>query len=177
MTPHLPLHQMAPGGIVALGHDQLCGPVVAWGKNSGPVREGRGRREGPILIRPSARSGSPRGSDRTNAVSLRALGALGDLELDPLGLVEAAVASGVDRRVVNEDVGAAAVLSDEAEALLSVEPLNSALCHGVNLFLSCLRRESAIGRNPELLNCPLMLGRTPHTRESWPGEPAPGWTC
>jgi hypothetical protein len=57
------------------------------------------------------------------------LGPLRDLELDPLGLVEAAVTLGVDRGVVDEDVGAAAVLGDESKALLSVEPLHGALCH------------------------------------------------
>jgi len=74
--------------------------------------------------------------DSANAVRLRTLRALGDLELDPLRLVESAVAGGVDRGVVNEHIGAAAVLGDETEALFSVEPLNSALCHGVNLFPS-----------------------------------------
>ena len=34
-------------------------------------------------------------------------------------------------------VAAAAVLGDETKALFSVEPLDGALCHGVNLFLSC----------------------------------------
>ena len=58
--------------------------------------------------------------------------ALHDLELDALVLVQAAVAVRLDRREVHEDVGAAAVLRDEAEALLSVEPLHSSLCH---LFL------------------------------------------
>src|SRR5262245_54193107 len=72
-------------------------------------------------------------SDGLNVLSLRALRALGDLELDALVLVQAAVALGLDRRVVHEDVGAAAVLSDEAEALLSVEPLHRTLCHAVVL--------------------------------------------
>ena len=73
-------------------------------------------------------------SEGANLVSLRALRALGDLELDALCLVERTVAVGLDRRVVNEDVGASAILCDEAEALFSVEPLHGALCHGDNSF-------------------------------------------
>jgi hypothetical protein len=53
-----------------------------------------------------------------------ALRALRHVELDALVLVERTVAVSRDRRVVHEDVGAAAVLSDEAEALLGVEPLH-----------------------------------------------------
>ena len=92
--------------------------------------EGPARRTGRGLRR---RLGGP-GSDGADLVGLRALGALGDLELDPLGLVERAVALVVDGGVVNEHVGAAAVLGDETEALLSVEPLHGALCHGGNSF-------------------------------------------
>ena len=40
------------------------------------------------------------GSDGADLVRLRTLGALRDLELDPLGLVEAAVTLRVDRGVV-----------------------------------------------------------------------------
>ena len=68
-----------------------------------------------------------------NGVSLRALRTLGDLELHALSLVQRAVARGVDGGVVDEHVRAAAVLGDEAKALLSVEPLNGSLCHGVTL--------------------------------------------
>src|SRR5689334_15208807 len=68
-------------------------------------------------------------SERDDVLRLRALRALGDLELHALVLVQRAVALGLDGRVVHEDVGAAAVLSDEAEALLSVEPLHRTLCH------------------------------------------------
>jgi len=83
-------------------------------------------------------------SDGADAVSLRALGTLGDLELHALRLVQRLVAVGVDGGVVNEHIGAAAVLGDETKALFSVEPLDGALCHGVNLFLlgamECTRR-------------------------------------
>src|SRR5690349_6563972 len=71
----------------------------------------------------------PQRSDRANVLRLRALRALGDVELDLLVLVEGLVALRLDRRVVNEDVVAAVLLRDEAEALLRVEPLNSALSH------------------------------------------------
>src|ERR1700712_4815388 len=68
-------------------------------------------------------------SERTNVLRLRALGTLRDVELDLLVLVEGLVALRLDGRVVNEDVIAAVLLGDEAEALLGVEPLNCALSH------------------------------------------------
>src|SRR5690606_30518467 len=64
-----------------------------------------------------------------NAFRLRALGALSDFELYALRFFQRAVAIRVNCRVVHEDVGAAAVLGDEAVALLSVEPLDGSLCH------------------------------------------------
>src|SRR3954470_23672687 len=70
-----------------------------------------------------------RESDGANVLRLRALGALRDVELDLLVLVQGLVALGLDRRVVHEDVVAAVLLRNEAEALLRVEPLNSALSH------------------------------------------------
>ena len=74
-------------------------------------------------------------SDGGDVLSLRALGALGDVELDALGLVKRTVAVRLDGRVVDEHVRSATVLSDESEALLGVEPLHGALCHGGNSFL------------------------------------------
>src|SRR3954453_21188869 len=71
-------------------------------------------------------------SDGLNVLGLRALRGLGDLEIDTLVLVQRAGALALGRRVVHEDVGAAAVLSNEAEALLSVEPLHRTLCHAVS---------------------------------------------
>ena len=50
-------------------------------------------------------------------VSLRALGALAGGELDPLVVLEAAVAAGLDGGVVNEDIGSAVVGGDETIAL------------------------------------------------------------
>src|SRR4051794_34580516 len=93
-------------------------PAVRAGTHDGPPRCG-----GP----------STKGvSDGLDVLRLRALGALGDLELHALVLVQRAVALALDGRVVHEDVGAAAVLSDEAEALLGVEPLHRTLCHAVS---------------------------------------------
>src|ERR687897_2557300 len=73
----------------------------------------------------------PGGSDGANVLGLGALLALRDVELDLLALVERLVAVRDDGGVVAEDVGAAAVLGDEPEALLRVEPLHSALSHAV----------------------------------------------
>jgi hypothetical protein len=62
---------------------------------------------------------------------LRALGTLLDVELDLLALGEAAEALGLDGRVVDEDVLAAAVRSDEAKALRIVEPLHDPCSHSI----------------------------------------------
>src|SRR4051812_32959244 len=70
-------------------------------------------------------------------VGLGALGALDDLEVDPLALFQALVPVHLDGRVVDEDV-LTAVDGDEAEALLGVEPLHGALCH-VCSHVSCVR--------------------------------------
>ena len=60
-------------------------------------------------------------SGDVDAGGRRALGALADLELNALPLFEAAEARGVDFGVVDDNVGAVAVLGDEAVALLPVE--------------------------------------------------------
>src|SRR5207302_6648633 len=60
---------------------------------------------------------------------LRALGALGDLELHLLTLCEAAEALHLDGRVVDEHVLAASVGSDEAIAFRIVEPLHGTSRH------------------------------------------------
>src|SRR5690606_41491670 len=71
------------------------------------------------------------------ALSLHdALPILGGLELDPLTLVEGTEARRLDRAVVDEHVRAAAVDLDEAEALLTVEPLHGSLCHDNLLAIS-----------------------------------------
>src|SRR5829696_3053405 len=74
------------------------------------------------------------GSDRLDLLRLGALLTLRDVELDLLALLQLAVAATLDSRVVNEDIGAAAVLLDEAEALFAVEPLHGACCHWCCLF-------------------------------------------
>src|SRR4051812_31440531 len=75
------------------------------------------------------RSDLLRRSDRANVRGLRALLALGDLELDSLVLLQAAVARHLDRGEVGEDVGPAVVRGDEPEALVRVEPLHNAGNH------------------------------------------------
>src|SRR5665647_687951 len=89
-------------------------------------------------------------SERADVLRLRTLGALSDLELDPLGLLECLVASRLDRRVVHKDVGAAVVLGNEPVALLSVEPLHRTLRHAVPVLLSCT------GRHDRAL-CPVVV--------------------
>ena len=66
------------------------------------------------------------------ARSLGALGALADLELNTLVLVEGLEATGLDLGVVNEDIAIGVIRGDEAEALFCVEPLDGSLSH---LFL------------------------------------------
>src|SRR5690606_10510560 len=68
------------------------------------------------------------------------LGALADLELDLLVLLEGAEARTLDLGVVDEDVSGAVLGRDEAEPLLRVEPLHSSLCHSVPLLFLPERR-------------------------------------
>src|SRR5215208_8014825 len=63
---------------------------------------------------------------------LRALLAFGNLKLDGLALFQRAVAGGLNRAEVDEDIGAA-IDGDEAIALVSVEPLDSSSGHSVVL--------------------------------------------
>src|SRR3954447_16062543 len=79
--------------------------------------------------------------DRPYLVGLGSPVALGDLELDALCLVQAAVARGLDGREVYEDIGAAAVDGDETIALFGVEPLHGALLGHV--FLLAAKQGSA----------------------------------
>ena len=62
-------------------------------------------------------------SDGADAGGLGTLGALSDLELDPLVLFEGAEAASLDLRVVDKHVGGTVLRGDEAEPLLRVEPL------------------------------------------------------
>src|SRR6185312_16426715 len=59
---------------------------------------------------------------------LGALLALGDVELDLLSLIQAAIAVAGDRAEVHEHIRAT-LDGDEAVALVSVEPLHNALSH------------------------------------------------
>src|ERR1700759_4703928 len=68
-------------------------------------------------------------SDRADVGGLRALLTLGHLELNPLVLVQAAVARHLDRGEVGEDVGTAVVGGDEPKTLVRVEPLHNAGNH------------------------------------------------
>src|SRR6185312_4079272 len=63
-----------------------------------------------------------------NVGGLRALRALGHLELHVLVLLQAAEAVAVNLGVVHEDVRSVGA-GDEAVALLRVEPLDGSLCH------------------------------------------------
>src|SRR5437764_805822 len=74
-----------------------------------------------------------RDSERADVLRLRALLALGDVEFHLLVLVEATEAARRDRREVREDVGAAVVRADEAEALVGVEPLHGTCSHSFAL--------------------------------------------
>src|SRR5438552_16131114 len=69
------------------------------------------------------------GSDQADVRRLRTLGALRDVELDPLVLVQATEAAGLDRREVREHVGAATIRGDETETLVRVEPLHRTDSH------------------------------------------------
>ena len=69
-----------------------------------------------------------------NRLCLKALGAFADLELYELVLLEGTEAVALNLGVVDENVSRSVGRSDEAEALLWVEPLNSALCHMSYLY-------------------------------------------
>src|SRR5689334_11394733 len=81
-------------------------------------------------------------AERRDLGGLRTLLALLDVERHALALVEALVSVGLDRGVVHEHVRAATVGSEEAVALLAVEPLDGALCH------SCSPRTWCRGTRP-----------------------------
>src|SRR6266568_6062184 len=68
-------------------------------------------------------------SERPDVVRLRALGALGGGELHLLVLIQRAVATRVDCRVVHEDVCRAVVRGDKTVPLVGVEPLYGSLSH------------------------------------------------
>jgi hypothetical protein len=65
---------------------------------------------------------------------LGTLGALADVELNPLVLFERPIAAPADLGVVNKHIFRVAVGSDESEAFIAVEPLHSSLCHTLSTF-------------------------------------------
>src|SRR4030095_4218433 len=72
----------------------------------------------------------PRGdSDRANPVRLRTPRTLRGVELHTLTLIERPVTRRLDCAVVDEHVRATTLDLNEAEALLTVEPLDGSLCH------------------------------------------------
>src|SRR5690606_2652588 len=66
---------------------------------------------------------------------LCALGALLHFVADPLAFLQAAEALGIDRGEMHENVCAAVLGRDEAEALGVVEPLHGAVLHGCDDLL------------------------------------------
>src|SRR5690606_6628909 len=83
----------------------------------------------PVVARRPAPRHDRLRSDDPYLIRLGTLGALSDLELDPLVLLQRPVTGRVDRGEVNEDVRSPTVHRDEAETLLRVEPLDRALRH------------------------------------------------
>jgi hypothetical protein len=70
----------------------------------------------------------PTSADYMYGFGLRTFLALGNLELDPLAVLERLVTVHLNGGEVDEHV-LAAIDSDKAVALFSVEPLNGSLCH------------------------------------------------
>src|SRR5690348_5907857 len=109
----------------------------------------------PKVRAPAAKYASLPWSGRNDVLGGRTLLPLSDVERHLLAFLQLAEALGGDVRVVGEDVGAAAVLLDEAEALFGVEPLHSAGNHvispsetvlGVHLVRTpCRRDDESVG--------------------------------
>src|SRR5579875_1603173 len=116
-----------------------------------PPRGGRAGRRNPADGRPGIPGRAELG-DHHDLLGLRAPVALRDLELDPLPLLEGAVAIRLDRREMDEDVPAT-VDGDEAVPLVRVEPLDGALSHSKQLP-NCARASSSAlhPRNPSIAN-------------------------
>src|SRR5262249_52671514 len=153
----VPVVRLAPGGaggaggsgVVARGRGRgIRGPVrpvPGPATRPGPARRlrPRGHRRarglaafppvGPVTkTQAPSRGAAPEyelWSDRADVLGLRTLRPLGDLELDPLVLVEAPVATHRDRGEVGEHVVTATVRRDEPVPLLSVEPFDRTLHH------------------------------------------------
>src|SRR3954451_1220602 len=126
--------------------------------------EGRySEREGARRSEPPLHSFWWRGLDRPDVDCLRTLVAGLRLVLHARALGERAVAVGFDAAVVDEEVLAAFIGCDEAEALLVAEPLNGALCHVFppRRLSCCVCRGSSKGnrlRAPALLSPDIVPG-------------------
>jgi hypothetical protein len=70
-------------------------------------------------------------SDWTDVRCLKALRALGDIELDLLTFSEASEPLRLNRGVMTEHIFTTAILSNESVALRIVEPLHSTSCHSL----------------------------------------------
>src|SRR3954447_4959736 len=87
-----------------------------------------------------------RGLDRRYVDCLRALVARLGVELDLCALGEGLESVASNSGVVYEQVLSAFIRSDEAEALVVVEPLNGSGCHVYwsSVFLSCCQRRKHV---------------------------------
>lgn len=69
------------------------------------------------------------GLEGADLLGLGAFGALADLELNRLVLLEGAETAALDLGVVAEKISGSISRGDRTEALLAVEPFHSSLCH------------------------------------------------
>ena len=120
-------HDSTVGQSMALS--ALPGPSGTTGNDSTPSRPGVRAPRGCSSESVSLQTESRRLSDGANAGGLGPLGALAYLKLHLLVLLQGAEARTLNLRVVDENIGGAVLRSDEAEALLRVEPLHSSLWH------------------------------------------------
>src|SRR3954466_12813600 len=114
-----------------------------------------GMQEGPTEASPPRNPDVARVLDGPHVHCLRTLVACLGLVLHARALGERAVAVGFDAAVVDEEVLAPFIGSDEAEALLVAEPLNGALCHVFppRRLSCCVCRGSSKATVCERLHC------------------------
>src|SRR5439155_7511777 len=116
------------------GPGSAAAPVRAgWARRAPRLDPRSGKRKDPqlsprVLTRCSKLRAVAALGYRPNVGRLRALGPIGDVELDLLVLLEVTVSRTLDRAEVHEHVGTF-LLGDEAEALLGAEPLHGASRH------------------------------------------------